>query len=68
MSVYNTAYCRRILREHSRTRVLCVKDGTAVLYGRVGDKLRDRHVLCDSSELNFMIQSVPRSKHTHPEL
>jgi len=61
-SVYNTAYCSCVFREHCGTRVLCVKDDTSVLCGRLGGKLHDGHVLSESSELPFMIEPVPRSE------
>jgi len=68
MSIYNTAYCSCVLGEHCGTRVLCVKDETSVLCGRFGGKLHDGHVLCDNSELQFMVESVPRSEHPSPRL
>ena len=67
MSVRNTAYCSCVLMRHCGTRVLCVKDETSVLCGRFGGELRDRHVLCDSSELHFIMAvcSQIHTKHTN---
>jgi hypothetical protein len=64
MSIYNTAYCSCVLRKHWGPNVLYVKDKTSVMCRRFGGILRHRYVLCESSELHFMIRFVPHSKHT----